>query len=295
MVVRAWPLVLLVTCALPAPALAQSDAPPGDEYAMASPPDRPLDAAAADAAKNAGADLSLGDALNLDAAALAATPVKRLRLPGYVEPQGFDVSRSDKPDGSGTFTVKRPLPIDVETKLGADFVPPPNAIFAPGQPLPGSSYDSGVAWASVGVPNLASIDARVDPDGDRSKLGTTLQRAVPIGRELSVTLQDTFSVTDTMSIGPGAAASEPLLAALPPSTPAPAQVWGNEKKLKFDILPTGTSLSGGVITSSIDPQTHNTFSADQKIYGPLHVTTTVNDVGEATGNKSITAGFKLNW
>jgi len=41
--------------------------------------------------------------------------------------------------------------------------------------------------------------------------------------------------------------------------------------------------------------THNTFSADQKLYGPLHVTTAVTDVGQTTSSKSISAGFKLNW
>ena len=292
MLVRGWPLMLLIACALPAPALAQDTAEAGIEVALAAP----TEPGASDAAANAGdSDFFIGDALNVDAAALAATPVKRLRLPGYVEPQGLDISRSDKPDGSGTFTVKRPLPIDVETKFGADFAAPPSTTVTPGQPLPGGSYNSGAAWASVGVPNVASIDARVDPDSDQSKLGTTLQHAVPIGNRLSLTLQDTFSVTDTRTLNPRIAASAPLLAALPPLTPMPAQVWGNEKKLKFDILPTGTSLSGGVITSSIYPQTHNSFSADQKVYGPLHVTTTVNDVGEATANKSITAGLKLNW
>jgi hypothetical protein len=37
------------------------------------------------------------------------------------------------------------------------------------------------------------------------------------------------------------------------------------------------------------------LSAEQKLYGPLHVTTAVTDLGQTTSNKSITAGFKLNW
>jgi hypothetical protein len=41
--------------------------------------------------------------------------------------------------------------------------------------------------------------------------------------------------------------------------------------------------------------THNTFSAEQKLYGPLQVTTTVTDFGQMTSSKSITAGFKLHW
>jgi hypothetical protein len=281
-----WPLVLLACVLSAAPVVAQE----ADDTA-AAPPDN-----SADASPGTVADFALGDALTFDPAALAAAPVKPLRLPGYSASKDFDISRADKPDGSSSFTVKKPLPIDLDTRLGADIAPSAAPVYSPGRPLPGTgnAYDSGAAWASIGVPNLASIDARVDPNGDRSKLGTTLQRSMPVGSKLSVTLQDTFAVTDTMNTR-SANASQSLLAALPPTTPAPAQAWGNEQKLKFDILPTGTSLSGGVVTSSIDPLTHNTFSADQKVYGPLHVTTTVNDLGTATNNKSITASYRLTW
>ena len=83
--------------------------------------------------------------------------------------------------------------------------------------------------------------------------------------------------------------------ALPETTAAAEPILSNERGFKFDILPTGTALSAGLASASTDPVTHNTFSADQQLYGPLHVTTTVTDVGEATSNKSITAGMKLNW
>ncbi len=281
-----WPVTLVLACALPvAAARAQSDVPPG------------ASAETADMSQNSADTFALGNALQFDPAAVAATPVKPLKLPGYADGKAFDFSRADKPDGSSTITLKQPLPIDVETQFGADVAPAPPTIYVPGHPLPGStnSFDSGAAWASVGVANLASLDARVDPDSDRGKVGTTLHHAMPIGSKLAVTLQDTFSVTDTLGARSCHQSGEPLLAALPPATPAPTQFWGNEQKLKFEVLPTGTSVSAGVTTSSIDPVTHNALSADQKIYGPLHVTTSVNDVGEPTSSKSITAGFKLNW
>ena len=87
----------------------------------------------------------------------------------------------------------------------------------------------------------------------------------------------------------------PLMAL--PANPAPLtpQVFGNEKAVKFNILPTGTTLGAGVTTASNDPVTHNTLSAEQKLYGPLQVTTAVTDFGQTTSNKSITAGFKLHW
>ena len=143
---------------------------------------------------------ALGKALTFDPAAIGAAPGKPLRLPGYSEGKPLDVSRDDRPDGSSSFTVKKPLPIDIETKLGADLAPTAPSTFQPGQPLPGSlnSRDSGAAWASIGVPNLASVDARVDPDGDQGKVGTTLQHGIPVGSRFKVTVQDTISVTDTL-------------------------------------------------------------------------------------------------
>jgi hypothetical protein len=49
------------------------------------------------------------------------------------------------------------------------------------------------------------------------------------------------------------------------------------------------------ISASNDPVTHNTLSAEQKLYGPLQVTTAVTDFGQTTSSKSIGAGFELHW
>lgn len=288
---RFWPMLLVLACALPG-AAAQTAAPDVAVSATSGEPaDVPADALSSEEA------FALGEALALDPASIGVLPGKTLRLPGYSEAKPLDVSRDDRPDGSSTFTVKKPLPIDIETKVGADLAPTAPSTFQPGQPLPGSlnSYDSGAAWASIGVPNLASIDARVDPDGDQGKVGTTLQHGIPVGSRFKVTVQDTISVTDTLGSRSTTSTGEPLLAALPPASSTPTQVWGNERKVKFDVLPTGTSLSAGVTTSNIDPVSHNTLSADQKIYGPLHVTTSVSDLGEPTSSKTISAGFKLHW
>jgi hypothetical protein len=149
------------------------------------------------------------------------------------------------------------------------------------------------------VPNLASVDARVDPTGDQGKIGGKLSHAVPVGKDLSVTLEDSYSVTESFS--PGATAAAPAtvsstLAGPPPATATPSdQVFGTSKSVKFNVAPTGTSFGAGWTTASNDPVAHHTLSADQKLLGPLHVTTSVTDVGQPTENKTITAGFKLNW
>ena len=87
----------------------------------------------------------------------------------------------------------------------------------------------------------------------------------------------------------------PLMALPATSTPSTPQVFGNERTVKFNILPTGTTLGAGQSSASNDPVAHNTLSAEQKLYGPLQVTTAVTDFGQTTSSKSISAGFKLHW
>ena len=246
---------------------------------------------------------ALGQVLVFDPASLAAAPATPLSLPSLSAPPGPAISGQDKPDGSGTIAIKQALPTDWNAKVGVDLTlaAPPPVSYQPGAPLPGSASgaSSGAAWASLGVFNVASIDARIDPTDDQGRLGTTLQHAIPLGDNLSLTLRDSYAVTDSLGTSdgtPAAPAGLPVMA-LPQASagPAPQPVWSNERGVKFNILPTGTTLAANLATASNDPVTHNTLSADQKLFGPLHVTTAVIDLGEPTVNKSITAGFTLNW
>ena len=67
------------------------------------------------------------------------------------------------------------------------------------RPLPTTRDDfpSGSAWASVGVSNIGSVDARIDASNEQGKFGTTLKQSIPFGGRFAITLQDTYSVTDT--------------------------------------------------------------------------------------------------
>ena len=245
---------------------------------------------------------ALGNALLFDPANLAySKPAKPLRLPGLNDPTKLDVSHNDKPGGSSTMVIKQPLASDWDAKVGADLnlAAAPSDGYQPSKPLAVTTadQDSGAAWASVGVANLATVDARVDPGNDQGKLGTTFKHSIPVGSKFSVTLQNSYSVTETFSAPMPAPSDVPLMAVPATTAPAPPtpQIWGSQKAVKFDVLTTGTTFGAGVATASNDPVTHNTFSADQKLYGPLHVTTAVTDFGQTTASKSISAGLKLNW
>ena len=236
----------------------------------------------------------LANALVFDPAALATAPKKPLRLPGYRNSE-YDITRTQKVDGSTTVVVKQPLQTEWSNSVGADLAPSRPATYP--LPLPtenNNGLPAGAAWASVGVPNLASVDARVDPTNEQVKIGTTIKHSIPFGSRFAVTVQGTYSVTEMLG-QPSADPGDLPLMTPPPTGARPAQlVFGNEKAVKFNILPTGTALGVGFANASNDPVTHNTFSADQKLYGPLHVTTAVTDVGQVTSAKSVTAGFKLN-
>jgi hypothetical protein len=235
----------------------------------------------------------LANALVFDPAALATAPKKPLRLPGYRNSE-YDITRTQKLDGSTTVVVKQPVQTEWSNSIGVDLAPAMPTAY----PLPterNNGMPAGAAWASVGVPNLASVDARVDPTNEQGKVGTTIKHSIPFGSRFAVTVQGSYSVTEMLGQPSSGLGDLPLMTVPSPAAPAAQQVFGNEKAVKFNILPTGTTLGAGFTSASNDPVTHNTFSADQKLYGPLHVTTAVTDVGQTTSSKSVTAGFRLNW
>ena len=119
-----------------------------------------------------------------------------------------------------------------------------------------------------------SIETRLDP-GQEGKLGTTLQRSVPVDDNVSMTLQNGMSVTR----GVGHADS-----------------WATSQALRFNIAPTDTSVSIGADLSSTDDKWLRTLSAEQKLFGgPFSVTGSVSETPGGDLSKSLRAGFKRTW
>lgn len=226
-----------------------------------------------------------------------SAPAKPLKAAAPPQPKTFDMTRTAQPYGSETYSLKRTLPalnarVGADLGTGADPVP----YYVPRRPLAVPEGNTGAAWASVDVANGASIDARIDPSADQSRLATTLRRTVPLGGKYSLTLENSSGITNN-SGAPGTTAFGGLPMTTLPQMPdtAPAQAWNDQPSVKFDVLSTGTSFSAGLARSSADPVTHNRIGAEQKIYGPLNINTAVTDVGEPTENRSIGANFKLTW
>jgi hypothetical protein len=296
------PAALLATLLLPGVASAQDKtitiiAP--SEHADAAEPD----AAESDTADNVAeppaaseAEPSLDDdaiaaALTVDPADFAKTPAKKSWRKADADPAA-EWSRNGDPNGPSSISVKRKLPIAWDSKVGADLNLPgaPVTTYDPNKPLPGMIKEqrSGAAWANVTVPELATIEVRLAPSDEQRKVGTSVQRTLPLGQTFAMTVQGDVIVTENYpGIAPSASSTLPAI--------APPQVWDNQRKVQFKILPTGTTLAVATNSSTLDNVTHHTLSAEQKIYGPLQVTTAVTDPGLPTASKSIAAGLKLNW
>lgn len=229
---------------------------------------------------------ALERALSFDALALASrAPAQSFNTHSLARPRNLNVRRSQHADGSGTVSLTQPLSDDGQAKVGADFgvAATPARVYEPGKPLPGAAKDntSGAAWASLGMARFATVDARIGPGGEQGTLGATVEHSVPLGGGMSVTLRGRYAVSDTL--------------AAPAEQDAAAPVVSNEQQVKLNIGATGTTLSAGVSANSADPVTHNTLSANQQVYGPLHITTAISDAGQPTSSKSVTAGLKLSW
>jgi len=235
---------------------------------------------------------ALQDMLNYDPAGVS----KRRASPLRVKPlaRAAEWNRTEKNDGSASVTVKKALPLGLDTNVGADIgtAATPALTYQP-EKAQQSAKDtgSGTAWANVQVlPGLASLEARVDPTREQGRLGTTIGRSVPFGQNYSVTLQSTYALTDSLGAQTSTQPGQSQSAALPTT-----QFWTNDRLVKFNILTTGTSLAAGTTTSSLDNITHHKFSAEQKFFQNFNVTTSVTDIGGPAPNKSVTAGFKLRW
>ncbi len=201
--------------------------------------------------------------------------------------------RTDNPDGSSAITVGRKLPTEWETKVGADFnlAPPPSTDIRPDQPpLPDpNDRSTGAAWANVTLSSpaatlgwdKATVEGRIDPLHEQSKLGTTFSRSVPVGPNLSVTLEDGYAVTRAS----GADAS--------PN--GAAQGWETGKAVRLKVAPAETTFSLSIRMSDADGRWLNAVGAQQKLFGPVTVTGTVSETPNGELNRSITAGFKRSW
>jgi len=212
-------------------------------------------------------------------------------------------SRTDKPDGSAALTIGRRLPTEWEAKIGTDVsLAAPSGAAVSDALLRGGAADrsSGAIWGNITMPGLrplgfdkTAVEARLDAGKDEGKLGATLSRSVPINQDLSVTLNNNYSVKQPLASG--TAPVMPPFAGAPPTAASLGPAWAMDETVRLNVDPFGTTISAGAGTSTADAQWHNKLSVEQTLLGPLKLTTSVEDAGTTAAKKSITAGFKRVW
>jgi hypothetical protein len=189
--------------------------------------------------------------------------------------------RKQKSDGSTAVTVKRTLPTEWDTKVGVDLGLPPTApsTFQPETTFTADpNRSTGAAWANISVPG-ASVEARLDPTQEQSKLGTVLSKSVPLGDTWSMTLQNGYSVTNNLAA----------------TSTTPSQVFSTDQTAKLNLVPTGTSFSLGNKLSSTDDRWLRSVGAQQKLFDSLSISGTISETATGALDKSITAGFRKTW
>jgi hypothetical protein len=190
-------------------------------------------------------------------------------------------------DGTSRYSVKKPIAPAWDLRAGADLTVAGDevSVYRPGGAPVGSvpGETQGGFWAAAAVPHVADVRVHLDSGLTQSRAGADLQRTVPLGEKYSVTLQNKVAVTDTTT------------GVVPPPTGTAAQVWDTERKIRFNVKETGTSIAAAATYSTVDGVTHHDFSADQRIYGPLHVNGAITDPGRDTASQRIGASVTLNW
>jgi hypothetical protein len=272
--------------------------------ASASPADAPVDASTDNQIESQSAsdkpEVALPDPSTIDWSILntdtTATLEARKQLAPTNKPSDTSAwSRSDKSAGFSAVTVKQPIAPFWDTRVGADFSvagQSPSVIFLPEKIATDGrlSQSSGAAWAAMTAPGLGevwdktSIEARLDPSQDQSKIGTTLSKTLPIdSNAYSLTLQGGYNVIE-QSLVPVVGVNGRI-----------ARSYELDRTAKFNVLDTGTSLLAGQSLSTTDDKWLNSVGAEQKLFGGVTVSGTVSETVAGNLNKSLTAGFKHNW
>ena len=212
--------------------------------------------------------------------------------------RGFDVKRN----GANTVVFDQPIAPPTgqwSAKVGADLGVSADQVASANAENPlrvqrnGRAADA--AWATFALPSLATVDARVNAGSDQGLLATTFKHSVPIGSVVSLTLQSRTSLTETFGAGTTSFDIPMMTVPVNDAASTGSRIWGQENSARFKIGSTGTSFAAGITSSSADTVTHNTLSAEQQVYGPLQVSTSISDVGQVGENKSVNARFKFNW
>ena len=230
--------------------------------------------------------------LDVDASTLMTTFPVRLHPPSQAAASGEMTWSSRQKEYGAAVSVKRPISPFLNTQVGADMTvvrqPQTLAELLAEKATNGGNepQSSGTAWASASAPGVGSIwdkttvEARIDPSQDQSRLGTTLSKSLTLSEQYSLILQNGYNLTQGFAPTPGVAGHSS---------------YGTEQSARFGITDTGTSISAGQSLSTVDDRWLRKIGAEQKIVGGFNISASIAETPLGLPNKSVTAGFKQSW
>ncbi|MBX9711966.1 MAG: hypothetical protein K2X60_13120 [Xanthobacteraceae bacterium] len=203
--------------------------------------------------------------------------------------------RTDKGGGASAMTVKQSVLPFADAKVGADLnvagqTPATSSDMVTGK-MSGDSYQStGSAWANMTAPGLGNIwdkttvEARVDPTQEQSKVGTSISKSVPLGgQQYSLSAQTGYNVIQS---------AVPMVGA---DGRVAKGAIETDHSAKLEFKDSGTSLLAGETMSTMDEKWLRRVGVEQKMFGGISVTGAVSETPTGTPNRSLTAGFKHSW
>jgi hypothetical protein len=233
--------------------------------------------------------------LNVDASTLTTGPASKARSPQAGPGSDMSWSSKDKPNGAAALSVKQPLSLSWDARVGADMtVARQPATVTTSEQLSerlanGGSppQSSGTAWAAITAPGVGpiwdktAVEARLDPSQEQSKLGTSLSKSLPLSEQYSLTLQNGYNLIQQAPVT-GMAGH-------------PTRNYEVDRSAKLSIADTGTNLIAGQTLSSTDDKWLGKIGAEQKLFDGVSISGSIGETPLGTTSKSLTAGFKRSW
>ena len=234
--------------------------------------------------------------LNTDPSTLTAPAPKKSAAANGADSPGASWSSNERPNGTSAVSVRQSITPFWDTRIGADMTVARQGTLttsellseklANGGSLPQSS---GSAWAAISAPGVASIwdktsvEARVDPGQEQSRLGTTLSKSLPLNEQYSLTLQNGYNLIQ-QGIVP-----------VPGIISHPARSYEADQSAKLSIADTGTSFIAGQTLSTSDDKWLRKIGAEQKLFDGVTISGSIGKTPSGSANKSLSAGFKRSW
>jgi hypothetical protein len=203
-------------------------------------------------------------------------------------------SNENRANGASAVSVKQSVSPFWDARIGADMTVAKqpttmSELLAEKAENGGSAPQSGgTAWAAVTAPGAGSIwdktavEARVDPGSDRSRIGATITKAIPLD-SYNLSLQNGYNV------------SQQGMVPLPGAAPRTNRSFDADQSARLSIGDTGTSITAGQTLSSGDDKWLRKVGAEQKLYDGVTVSGSIGETSQGVTSKSIGAGYKRSW